>query len=48
LAEARAELESIHEAAAKTHEKPDARVERLYEFLRLSPAARDGGSAGTG
>jgi hypothetical protein len=46
LAEARAELESIHGAAAKTQEKPDARVERLYEFLRLSPAARDGGSTG--
>ncbi len=46
LAEARSELESIHEAAAKKQEKPDARVERLYEFLRLSSAVRDGGSAG--
>jgi hypothetical protein len=39
LAEARAELESIHEAAAKKQEKPDAQVDRLYEFLRLSPEA---------
>ena len=46
LPEARAELESIHEAAAKKQEKPDARVERLYEFLSLSSAVRDGGSAG--
>ncbi len=35
LAEARAELESIREAKQK---KPDEQVERLYEFLRLSPA----------
>jgi hypothetical protein len=39
LAEARAELESIHEAAAKKQEKPDAQVDRLYEFLRLSTEA---------
>jgi hypothetical protein len=39
LAEARAELESIHEAAAKKQEKPDAQVDRLYEFLRLSAEA---------
>jgi CHAT domain len=39
LAEARAELESIHEAAAKKQEKPDAQVQRLYEFLRLSTEA---------
>jgi hypothetical protein len=39
LAEARAELESIHEAAVKKQEKPDAQVDRLYEFLRLSPEA---------
>jgi hypothetical protein len=36
LAEARAELESIREAAKQ--KKPDEQVERLYEFLRLSPA----------
>jgi hypothetical protein len=45
LAEARAELESIHEASTKSQEKPDARVDRLYEFLRLSPAVRDDGGA---
>jgi hypothetical protein len=39
LAEARAELESIREAKQK---KPDEQVERLYEFLRLSPALPSG------
>jgi hypothetical protein len=38
LAAARAELQSIREAAAAKQKKPDAEVERLYEFLRLSPA----------
>jgi hypothetical protein len=42
LAAARAELQSIREAAAAKQKKPDAEVERLYEFLRLSPAVQTG------
>jgi hypothetical protein len=45
LPEARAELQTICAAAAAKKKKPDAQVERLYEFLRLSPAAADGGGA---
>ena len=40
LAEARAELESIREAAKQ--KKPDEQAERLYEFLCLSPALQTG------
>jgi hypothetical protein len=37
LAEARAELASIMKAAAAKQKRPDPEVERLYEFLRISP-----------
>ena len=42
LAEARLELQSICDAAAAMEKKPDLHVERLYEFLRISPAIPKG------
>jgi hypothetical protein len=41
LAEAREELHMLREAQAGNQKKPNSDVERLYEFLSLSPAARD-------
>jgi hypothetical protein len=39
LAEAREELEMLREALAAKEKKPDPNVERLYDYLNLSPAA---------
>jgi hypothetical protein len=41
LAEAREELQVLREAQLAKQKKVDPRVERLYDFLDLSPAARD-------
>ena len=39
LAEAREELEMLREELAAKEKKPDPNVERLYDYLNLSPAA---------
>ena len=44
LPEARAELQTICSAPAK-RKKPNAEVDRLYEFLRISPAVQTAGGS---
>jgi hypothetical protein len=40
LAAAREELQALRDAATAKQKKPAAKIERLYDFLRLSPAVR--------